>query len=229
LRNTFGISIYTILVGIPAPVILAIMFNELRFRRFKTVAQTLSYAPNFLSVVVVVGIVFFFFSPSRGVINALRERFGSEAANFISDPRFFWHLYVWSGIWQTVGWSSIIYVASMSGIPEEQYEAAYMDGASKLQRIRYITLPGILPTIVIISILSFGRVLEVGFEKVYLLQTPLNLEASEVIRTYVYKSGIQGAQFSFAAAVDLFNNAVNFVILVVVNQVARTVGETSLW
>jgi putative aldouronate transport system permease protein len=229
ITNTVSISVYSILVGIPAPIILALMFNELRSKRFKTVAQTISYAPHFISVVVIVGMILFFLSPSNGVIPAILERLGVEPKNFLADPGSFWHIFVWSGVWQGIGWSSLIYTAAMSGIPPEQYEAAYIDGANKFQRIWHVTLPGILPTIVILSILSVGGIMSVGHEKILLLQNDLNLEKSEVISTYVYKAGIQSAQYSFSAAIGLFNNIINFTILVIVNAIARRVNETSLW
>jgi putative aldouronate transport system permease protein len=229
LTNTIGISGYSILVGIPAPIILALMFNELRSSKFRTVSQTIFYAPNFLSIVVVVSMILFFMNPTTGFINAVRELMGYEVVNFMAEPKYFWHIYVWSGVWQGVGWGSIVYSAAISGIPTEQYEAAVIDGATKMQRIWHVTIPGILPTIVIISIMNVGNIMNVGFEKIFLMQNNLNVDASEVIATYVYKSGIQGAQFSFSAAVGLFNNVVNFILLAVVNFVARRVGETSLW
>jgi putative aldouronate transport system permease protein len=229
LKNTVGISAYSILVGIPAPIILAILFCELRSKRFKAVAQTLSYAPNFLSTVIVTMLILTFFNPREGMINAIRNIFGQETVNFIARPRYFWHIYVWTGIWQGVGFGSVLYVAAISGIPFEQYEAATIDGASRFQRIIHITIPNIMPTIVIVSIMSIGGIMNVGFEKVFLLQNAQNVEASEVIATYVYKIGLQNAQFSFSAAVGLFNNVVNFIILVAANMLARRFGETSLW
>jgi putative aldouronate transport system permease protein len=229
LRNTVGISFYSILIGIPAPIILAILFCELKAKRFKAVAQTISYAPNFLSTVVVATLILTFFNPRGGMINYVRTLFGLEMINYIARPAYFWHLYVWTGIWQGVGFGSVLYVAAISGIPAEQYEAATIDGAGRLQRILHITIPNIIPTIVIVSILSIGGIMNVGFEKVFLLQNAQNAEASEVISTYVYKVGLQSAQFSFSAAVGLFNNVVNFVILVAANAAARRLGETSLW
>lgn len=229
IKNTIGISLYGLLVGIPLPIILALMFHELRFKRIRGLAQTISYAPNFISVVVAGGIILFFIRPETGVLNAVIKAFGGESINFLADPKYFWHIIVWSDVWQGVGWGSLIYYAAMSGISPDQYEAAYLDGANKLQRIWNVTLPNILPTIVIISILSMGNILNVGFEKILLLQTGTNASASEVISTYVYKSGIQGAQYSFSAAIGLFNNAVTFILLVIVNAFARRVGSTSLW
>ncbi|WP_019424453.1 ABC transporter permease [Paenibacillus sp. OSY-SE] len=229
LKNTLAISLYGLLISIPAPIILALMFNELRSKRLRTFVQTVSYAPHFISVVVAVGILFFFINPTNGVFNTVIEWFGGERKDFIADPNNFWHLYVWSGIWQGIGWSSLIYTASMAGISPDQYEAAYIDGANKFQRIWHVTLPGILPTIVILSILAAGGVMSVGFEKILLMQNDMNLETSEVISTYMYKSGLLNAQYSFSAAVGLFNNIVNFILLLIVNSVAKRVNETSLW
>jgi putative aldouronate transport system permease protein len=229
LKNTIGISAYSIIVGIPAPIILAILFCELRSKKFKSVGQTISYAPNFLSTVIVATLILTFFNPREGMINFIRNIFGAESVNFIARPAYFWHLYVWTGIWQGVGFGSVLYVAAISGIPSEQYEAATIDGAGRFQRILHITLPNIMPTIIIVSIMSIGGIMNVGFEKVFLLQNAQNIEASEVISTYVYKIGLQNAQFSYSAAVGLFNNIVNFIILAAVNSIARRLGETSLW
>jgi putative aldouronate transport system permease protein len=229
LKNTIGISLYGLVVGIPAPILLALLFNEIRNRKFRSFAQSISYAPHFISVVVAVGILFFFISPTNGVFNSILVTLGREPVDYLADPSKFWHLYVWSGIWQGVGWSSLIYSAAISGISPDLYEAAYMDGASKFRRIWHITIPGIVPTIVILSILSAGGIMSVGFEKILLMQNPMNLESSEVISTYMYKSGLLNTQYSFSAAVGLFNNVINFIILIIVNAVARKAGETSLW
>lgn len=178
---------------------------------------------------VAVGILFFFISPNNGIINAIIETFGGKRIDFLANPDNFWHIMVWSGTWQGVGWGSLIYTAAMAGIPQEQYEAAYIDGASKLRRIWHITLPGIRPTIVILAILAVGGIMGSDFQKILLLQNGLNLETSEVIATYVYKSGIIEAQYSFAAAVGLFNNVVGCILLITVNWIAKKVNETSLW
>ena len=230
IRNTIGISAYSLLVGIPGPIILAVIFNEVRFKRLSVVSQTLSYAPSFLSTVVVCGMILIFLTPETGLAPSILDALGiPHPVSMIAEPQLFWHIYVLSGVWQTIGWGSLIYTAAMSGIPVEMYEASIIDGASRMQRITKITIPSILPTIVIITILSVGSIMNVGFEKVFLLQNPINLERSEVISTYVYKSGILGAQYSFSAMVGLFNNIINFAILIAVNWVARNVGETSLW
>ncbi len=229
LRNTIGISLYSLAIGIPSAIVLALMFNEVKQQALKRFYQTLTYAPHFLSIVVVCGLTLFFLSPTNGIINAVRTSLNLPVVNYIADRHYFWHIFVWTGVWQNVGWGTIIFTAAMSSIPQEQYEAAVIDGCRKLRRIWHITLPGIMPTIVIITILRFGQIMNVGFEKVYLLQNPLNLETSEVIATYVYKVGIVGAQFSFSAAVGLFNNIVNFFMILLVNGITRKLNETSLW
>ncbi|MGX7420642.1 ABC transporter permease [Carnobacterium gallinarum] len=227
--NTLRLSIYSLLVGIPFPIILALMFNELKNRYFKSTVQTISYIPNFISVVVVIGMVLFFTSPVDGVFNTILAFFGQKPIDFMGSTKIFPHIYVWSGIWQSVGWGTLIYTAAMSGISQDQYEAAHLDGASKLQAIRHITIPAIMPTIVINTILATGGILGVGFEKILLMQNDMNLPVSEVISTYVYKAGVIGADFSFSTAIGLFNNIINFSVLVLVNYFAKRVGETSLW
>ncbi|UNK18298.1 ABC transporter permease subunit [Paenibacillus sp. N3/727] len=227
--NTLRISMYSLLVGIPLPIILAVMFNELRSKKYKSLVQTISYIPNFISIVIIVGMVTFFTSPVDGVINAIIEYFGGTPIDFIGDPKLFPHVFVWSGIWQTVGWGTLIYTAAMSGIPQDQYEAAYLEGASRMQCIRHITIPAIMPTIVICAILATGSVMSVGFEKVLLMQNDANLATSEVLSTYTYKAGILNAEYSFSAAVGFFNNIINFIVLYLVNKFAQKFSETSLW
>ena len=229
IKNTIGISVYSLIVGLPLPIILAIMFNEVKKKYFRTTLQSISYAPNFLSTVIVVGILMFFVSPSGGIFNSIRASMGLEPINYLANPKYFWHLYVWTGIWQGIGWGSVIYSAAISGIDEAQYEAAVIDGANKFQRIWHVTIPGILPTIVIVFIMSLGGIMSVGYEKIYLMQNELNVQASEVISTYVFKSGLLGADYSFSTAVGLFNNIINFIILALTNKFAKSVGETSLW
>ncbi|GAB6927790.1 ABC transporter permease subunit [Paenibacillus sp. JCM 10914] len=227
--NTLRISLYSLLVGIPLPIILALMFNELRRKKYKSLVQTISYIPNFISIVIVVGMVTFFTSPVDGVINTVIEYFGGTPVDFIGSAKLFPHVFVWSGIWQTIGWGTLIYTAAMSGIPQDQYEAAYLEGATRMQCIRNITIPAIMPTIVICAILATGSVMSVGFEKVLLMQNDANLATSEVLSTYMYKSGILNAEYSFSAAVGLFNNLINFIVLYLVNKFAQKFSETSLW
>lgn len=227
--NTLRLSLYSLLVSVPLPIILALLFNELNRKWFKSTAQTISYIPNFISVVVVIGMVQFFFSSQDGMINMLLNTFGFPSIDFLGSPKWFPHIYVWSGLWQGVGWGTLIYTAAMSGISPDQYEAAYLDGASRLQCIRHITIPSIMPTIVISTILATGSILSVGFEKTFLLQNAANLASSEVLSTYTYKMGIINGEYSFSAAVGLFNNVINFIVLFIVNKLAQKTNESSLW
>ncbi|TDL57663.1 sugar ABC transporter permease [Paenibacillus dendritiformis] len=229
IKNTLGIGLYQLLVGFPVPILLALMINEIRGKWFKKTVQTVTYAPHFLSTVVMVGILVIFLSPDTGMINHLIHAFGGEPISFLTEPGWFKSLYVFSGVWQQMGWSSIIYLAALSGVDPQLHEAARVDGASRLQRIWHVNLPCIMPTIVILLILNTGSILSVGFEKVFLMQNDMNLESSDVFTTYVYRSGLLGAQYSFSAAVGLFSNIVNFILLVSVNFVARKAGNTSLW
>lgn len=229
LVNTLRLSLYSLLVSVPLPIILALLFNELNRKWFKSTVQTISYIPNFISVVVVIGMVQFFFSTQDGMINMLLETFGFSAIDFLGSPKWFPHIYVWSGVWQSVGCGTLIYTAAMSGISPDQYEAAYLDGASRLQCIKNITIPSIMPTIIISTILATGSILSVGFEKTFLLQNASNLAASEVLSTYTYKMGIINGEYSFSAAVGLFNNVINFIVLFAVNKIAQKTNESSLW
>lgn len=228
LLNTLGIGLYELLVGFPVPILLALMINEVRFSKFKRMVQTVTYAPHFLSTVVVVGMLYLFLSPT-GIVNQFLRIWGFEPVSFMTEPAWFKTIYVLSGVWQHMGWSSIVYLAALAAVDPQLHEAATVDGASKLQRIWHINLPGIMPTIVILLILNVGRILSVGFEKVFLMQNELNMSSSDVISTYVYRTGIMGAQYSYSAAIGLFNSVVVFVMLVIVNWIARRVNETSLW
>lgn len=229
LKNTLIISFYSIAVGFPFPIILAFAFNELRNQRIKKVVQTITFAPYFISTVVVVGILMQLFSYRYGVVNEVIKLFGGTPIDFLGSPGFFRPAYVWSGVWQGAGYGSVLYIAALSSIDTTLYEAAYLDGASKFQKLIYIDLPGIAPTIIINLILTTGGILNVGFEKVFLMQNPVNYGVSEVISTFVYKTGIQQAQFSFATAVGLFNSVVNCIVLLLVNWFAKQVSETSLF
>lgn len=230
LTNTVMISLYQLIFAFPAPILLALMLNELRSDRFRKFMQMLTYAPHFLSVVVVVGMLNTMLAPTTGIVNHALQAMGGERVFFMAESFWFKPLYVFSGIWQSMGWSSIIYIASIAGIDPALYEAAVVDGASRLRRVVHVTLPGILPTVIILLILQCGRIMNIGFEKVYLMQNALNLDSSEVISTYVYKSGMLSAQFSFASAVGLFNSVVNFAMLLLVNGISRTLGDrTSLF
>ncbi|MCI3920096.1 ABC transporter permease subunit [Paenibacillus sp. TRM 82003] len=229
IRNTLGIGVYELVVGFPVPIVLALLIHEVRSVWFRRFVQTVTYAPHFLSTVVIVGIVMLFLSPQTGFVNHLIEAFGGEPISFMTEPGWFKSIYVLSGVWQHMGWSSIIYLAALAGIDPQLHEAARVDGASRLRRIWHINLPGMLPTIVVLFILNVGSVLGVGFEKVFLMQNSLNMESSDVISTHVYRSGLLGAEYSFSAAVGLFNSVVNFVMLIVVNRLARQWNGNSLW
>ena len=229
LKNTVILSVYSIAVGFPFPILLALAFNEVGSQKIKKTIQTITFAPYFISTVVVVGILMQIFSYRYGLANELFKLLGRDPVDFLGSYTFFRPAYVWSGVWQSAGYGSVIYIAALSSIDIALYEAAYLDGANRLQKIWYIDIPGIMPTIIITLILTTGGILNVGFEKVFLMQNPVNYGTSEIIATYVYKSGIQQAQFSFATAVGLFNSAVNCAILLLVNWIASRIGETSLF
>ena len=229
MKNTIGISLYQLVAGFPLPILLALMLNQLRNGPFKKITQTVTYAPHFISIVVLIGLLNVFLNPRNGLVNMLLQRMGIDPVYFLGQEDLFWHLYVLSGIWQSTGWAAILYLAALAGIDPELYEAAKIDGTSRFQRIRYIDMPGILPTIIILFILNAGRLMNVGFEKTYLMQNPLNLQVSEVISTYVYKVGLIQAQFGFASAVGLFNGVVNLILLYLVDRVARRFNQGGLF
>lgn len=230
-RNTIAISAYSLVAGFPVPIILAIALNNSRARRFKKTVQLVTYAPHFISTVVMCGMIIQFLSPSLGIVNKFIAAFGLQPVGFMGRPEWFQTIYVFSGIWQQAGYASIIFLAALASVSPELHEAAIVDGAGLLQRNRHIDLPAIMPTAVILLILNVGNLMSVGFEKVYLLQNTMNLETSEVIQTFVYKRGIawQPPNFSYAAAVGLFNSVVNLILLAAVNALARRVSGTSLW
>ena len=229
LQNTLVLSLYALLVGFPIPILLAIGLNEVSNGFFRRSVQMVTYAPYFISTVVMVSMIMLLFAPRLGIVSVAMQSFGMTPPNFLGRPDFFPSIYVWSGVWQNTGYAAIVYLAALAGIDPTLYEAAKVDGASRIQKIINIDLPGILPVMVIILILTVGNLLAIGFEKVYLLQNPLNLSTSEIIPTYVYKIGLLNANFSFATAVGLFNSAINMVLLVLVNSWARRVGDVSLW
>lgn len=228
IRNTIALSLYTLLT-FPCPLIFALLLNELGNQRLKKTVQTLTYAPHFISVVILVSIVSLFFDRANGLVNNVIEMVGGERYAFMSEPAAFRHLYVWSGVWQNIGWNSIIYIAALSNVSAEMIEAARIDGASKAKIMWYINLPTILPTVITLLILNTGHILSVGFEKVYLMQNPLNKEVSRVISTYVYEIGLGNAQYSYSTAIGLFNNIVNILFITVVNAICKKVTEVSMW
>lgn len=228
LENTLSISVTNLLFGFPIPILLALTINELRNQRFKRVVQTVSYAPHFISTVVMISILQIFLNVNTGIINKLIAVFGVGPFDFLAKGPWFSAIYVISGIWQNMGWNSIVFLAALSGVDVSQTEAAMVDGASRLKRIWHVNLPAILPTIVIMFILNSGKVMAVGYEKAYLMQNALNLDYSEIISTYVYKVGLINSQFSFSAAVGLFNSICNVVLLLLVNFISRKVSDTGL-
>jgi len=229
ITNTITLNLYNLVASFPAPIILALLLNEVANSKFKRVVQTVTYAPHFLSTVVVTGMLTTLLSPKTGIVNHLIATLGGERIYFMGEPAWFKHIYVWSGVWQHTGWSAIIYLAALTSVDQQQHEAAIIDGANKVQRIWYINIPAVLPTAIILLILNLGQIMNVGFEKVFLLQNDLNLKSSDVISTYVYRMGLLGAQYSFSTAVGLFNSVINFILIVVVNYISRKVSEVSLW
>jgi putative aldouronate transport system permease protein len=229
MKNTVGIQLYSLAAGFPAPILLAIMLNECIFPKFKKTVQMISYAPNFISTVVMCGMIFLFTSKNAGMINNIISALGGERIEFMIQARWFKTIYVFSGIWQGVGFGSIIYIATLSGVDPQLVEAAVIDGANRLQKIWHIDLPCLFPTIVILLIFSLGGLLGVGFEKVLLLQNPLNMDTSDVISTYVYRLGLVDAQYSFTTAIGLFNNVISFLMLAFVNRLAKLITDISLW
>ena len=229
IKNTLGLSVYQLVASFPAPIIFALLLNEVKNAKFKKTVQMVTYAPHFISTVVMVGMLSIFLSPQNGLINQLIVLFGGEPVAFLSKPQYFKTIYVLSGIWQTLGWSSIIYTAALAGIDPQLHEAATVDGASKLKRIWHIDIHGIMPTMIIMLIMNTGSIMNIGFEKVFLLQNDLNIVSSDVISTYVYRAGLIGGEYSFSAAVGLFNSVINCILLVSVNAISKRVSETSLW
>lgn len=229
IRNTLLLSLYSLLWGFPVPIIFALLLNELRSQLLKRAAQTISYLPHFISVVVIAGMLVTFLSPTDGIVNNLRALVGFERIDFMSNPDYFRSVYIVSGIWQEFGWGAIIYLAALAGIDPHLYDAADVDGAKRWQKVLYITLPSLVPVMVILLILNAGNLMVVGFEKVLLLYNPAVYETADVIQTYVYRRGIVSSDYSFAAAIGLFNSVINLALLLIVNRIARRVSETSLW
>lgn len=227
--NTLKLSLYSLAVGFPIPIILAIFLNESRLRWFKKSVQTITYMPYFISTVVLVGLMFNFFHHSRGLVNTVISAFGGDMVNFTGDPAYFRTMYVLSGVWQTAGYSAIIYISALAGVSPELIEAGVIDGTSRWQKIWHIDLPAIAPTITIMLILAMGSVFNVGFEKVYLMQNPLNIDRSEIISTYVYKRGLLDIQYSYSTAIGLFNSVINTALLVLSNFAVRRLGGSSLF
>lgn len=229
IKNTLVLSLYSLVVNAICPVVLALFVNEIQNKAFKRTVQTISYSPYFISCVVMVGMVVSFLNVDRGIVNKVIMSFGGKGTMFMSDPDWFVHLYVWTGVWQGVGWASIVYLGCLSNVDPCLHEAAVIDGASRMKRLWHINLPAIIPVFTIQLILSVGNIMNVGFEKAYLMQTDANLSASEIIATYAYKISLLKKQYSFGTAVGLFNAAINIILLFIVNFVSKKVGQESLW
>lgn len=229
IRNTLRLSLYSLAVGFPIPIILALMINQITAMRFRRAFQTILYLPHFISTVVMVGLLLIWLSPSSGLVGAFYRLLGKEAPNVMTSASGFPSIYVWSDIWQHAGWDSIVFLAALSSIDPTLYEAATVDGATRWQKMRYIDLPLLMATACIMLILRAGNLMNVGFEKVFLMQNDLNMSTSEIIATYVYKMGLRNSQYAVSTAVNLFNNLINFGLLLLVNCITRKLGETSLW
>jgi putative aldouronate transport system permease protein len=230
IRNTVLLNVYDLLFHFPAPIILALLFHEIKNKAFKKFVQSVSYMPHFLSTVVIAGIIVIFLSPTTGIVNTLLSKgLGIEPIMFLGIPEWFRTIYIGSEVWQKVGWGTILYLAAISGIDPALYEAAKMDGANRLQQVRHITFVGMIPVMIILFVLSLGHFMEIGFQKILLLYNPMNYETSDVINTFVYRRGVLSADFSFASAVGLFQSAIGFILIVIGNRIVKKYSETSLW
>jgi putative aldouronate transport system permease protein len=229
IKNTITISVYALLAGFPVPIIFALLLNQVKVLGYKKVIQTVTYMPHFISLVVIVGMVSAFLSPNSGFLNRIFALFTGERIYFLGIPKYYYHLYVWSGIWQSFGWSSIIYMAALSSVDTELYEAAMIDGSNRKQRVWHIDIPHIKPTMIILLVLATGNIMSVGFEKSWLMRNDLNINVSEVLATYTYQIGMQNQMFSYSSAISLFNNTINFIFLLLVNKIAGKLSESSLW
>ena len=228
IRNTLLISLYSIVFGFPAPILLALLLNEVKSSWYKRTVQTITYLPHFLSMTVICGMLLNFFA-SDGAVNSILIAFGGEKQLFMLDPRYFRSIYVGSDIWQNVGWGSIVYLAALSGIDPSLYEAARIDGANRFHQAVHITIPGILPTIIVLFILRVGSMMNVGHEKIILLYNNMIMETADVISTFVYRKGLIDANYSYSAAVGLFNSVINFCLVILTNAFSRAVKQTTLW
>lgn len=227
--NTLGISIYSLLAGFPIPIVFALMLNYLKNKYLKKTVQMVSYAPYFISTVVICGMLSIFMNVDTGIFNTIRNLFGLESVDFLAKAKWFKSIYVWSGVWQGMGWSSIIYISALSGVDYELHEAAIVDGATKIQRMIHVDIPSIKPTIIMLLILQMGSLMSVGFEKVYLLKNTLNASAANVISTYTYEVGLINSDYGYSTAVGLFNAVINVILLVVANQLSKRIAQESLF
>ncbi len=229
IKNTIWINVVMLVLAFPAPIILAIALNEVKSIKFKKTVQMVTYAPYFISTVVMVSIIMQMLSPYTGLINKFIELFGGKAINFMGMPKYFVMIYVLSGVWQGAGYVSIIFIASLASVDPTLYEAVNIDGATRLQKIIYIDVPSLLPTMIIMFLMNMGSLMNVGFEKIFLMQNEMNIAASDVISTYVYQSGLVKGEFGYATAVGLFNSIINLLMVIIFNTIARKTSETSLW
>lgn len=229
IKNTLILGVYSFLASFPVPIILAIGINEMRAKRYKKTVQMVTYAPYFISIVVLVGMMMQMMDLRSGIINVLLQKVGLEPVNFFGNPKIFRHLYVWSGIWQSAGYASIIYLAALSGVSKELQEAAIVDGANRVKRILHVDIPAILPTIIIMLIFNCASIVSIGLDKVFLMQNSLNASVSEVISTFVYKVGVVNSNVGFSTAAGLFQSIVSFVLLVIVNRICKKITTNSLW
>jgi len=229
IRNTLNISLASLIIGFPVPIILALLLHHTGSRAFKRTAQMITYAPYFISSVVLVGMIYVLFSPSTGIVNTLLGKAGIGPYFFMGREQYFVPMYVGSGIWQGAGWSAVVYMAALSGVNPELHESALIDGANKIQRIWHVDIPSILPAIITMFLLQVGTLFTVGFDKVYLMQNPLNLTASEVISTFTYKRGILDGDYSFATAIGMMESSINFLLLAFFNRIAKWISGSGLW
>ena len=229
IKNTLILGIYSFLASFPVPILLAIGINEMRAKRYKKAVQMVTYAPYFISIVVLVGMMMQMMDLRSGIINVFIQKLGFSPINFFGDPKIFRHLYVWSGVWQSAGYASIIYLAALSGVSKELQEAAIVDGANRVKRILHVDIPAILPTIIIMLIFNCASIVSIGLDKVFLMQNSLNASVSEVISTFVYKVGVVNSNVGFSTAAGLFQSVVSFVLLVIVNRICKKITENSLW
>lgn len=228
IRNTILLSFYSLLFGFPAPIILALLLNEVKNKKFKGLTQTVTYLPHFISMIVVTGMLVDF-SMTSGLFNDIIELFGGERSPLLQNPDLYRTIYVASGIWQEIGWGSIIYLSALSGVDSQLYEAAQIDGAGKWKQLIHVTLPGIAPTIIIMFILKMGTLMNMGYEKTILLYNPATYETADIISSYIYRIGLLEQDWSYSTAIGLFNSVINLVLLLITNKIARKCGETSLW
>ena len=229
IRNTVTISLSMLVFGFPAPIILALLLNEIKNVKFRKLVQTVSYIPHFISLVVVCSMVTSFLSPTSGIVNAILKSLGFEPIYFLSKPELFVPIYVIVNVWQTIGYNSIVYIAALTSIPDDLYEAAKVDGATRLQQALHITLPGLLPTIMVMLLVQLGSILDVGYEMIILLYNPSIYETADVINTYVYRSGILEGRYDYATAIGLLNSVISFILVILANKVSKKITETSLW